>query len=340
MPKPNEPEHESDPAPPPGPSTEEDELRKLCRALARDPRIHSVELQNALVQSNIFSRQGVSSFTESTRRVIRGFIFSITTPNFPPPIRDALERYLLFLLQNVFPFLVAKFKHLGEPKGQPWFEVPFRPLDHFTFLAGELESNTYIVARYKAGLLRAGQLRLFELALDQRLIATMDVLLAAREIDFKTRPRPYYYERSLTSRANLKELWDKLAWYPDWLQLTDSESRAKELWDRLAWYPDWFFKMVLWPKFRSERLENLLLKYIEDGEPANEAVVEGLRNAQKQYETARSCASRSTESAAQHYGCCEAKERFLQANRWNDLGDRMLDLTHEDWWWHEYFLKV
>ncbi|RPA85821.1 hypothetical protein BJ508DRAFT_358745 [Ascobolus immersus RN42] len=173
-------------------------------------------------------------------------------PDYPQPFRGTVERMLLFYVQEFYPYCLTLITHADSTELQQFRNTFSNLLSAFL---NPIESGAYSYVyggrcirqlqwRYKAGLLREAQIHLINRTLI-RSIACVRSLMDLHPVD---------------ARIELDDL-------------RDFEDARVQIWHGVN-------NMVVFfcgARFRSERLETLILKYLDDGEDANEDVVWGIK---------------------------------------------------------------
>jgi hypothetical protein len=226
---------------------------------------------------------------------------------FLEPLREAFERYFIFHFQHIHPILVQS----GVLTEMEWNEeLQVTALTCQSWVSSFLYTSVCepvdkcteygLLERYGCGLLRAQQVRLVEFALDAHRKELAEVVSA-----------------HLVNRTRLPT--DKTRYH-------DGSSFE---WDAMSGALSYTFGIdcmqhfVCDARFRSERLELLLLQYIDDGVEVNMEVVEGVKAAQQLYMRASLCRHNTNIDESQLVNsCCIAKEDYFRASKWNVLGRR------------------
>lgn len=276
-------------------------------------------------------RDAVTEFFSSETRTYHSFIrfcasavAELTSESYPQLLRPAAENHLLDFLQTFYPFFfepiwsiqVASDRLDAVPtQGHIYDKLSeivyffLGPL-HLQILGGGLNWDGALRERHEAGLLREEQVQLWKVVLKHYVLFGLEVK-AACELD------------ESFSIGNLDSTTSSL--------LMVMESRMDAFSNAICnqYYPSPYLlgQFVYGSRaIRSERLEILLLRYINDGEPANQEVVKGLEYADKLFGLAEKCRHEQKLERENwtRRSCCHAKEEFGR-NSWNDLGPRNPD---------------
>ncbi|RPA87093.1 hypothetical protein BJ508DRAFT_372203, partial [Ascobolus immersus RN42] len=229
-----------------------------------------------------------------------------------PPLFSAVEKLVGFYWQFLSGEMPISNRATGPYRKGPWKDGPEEDIKRdfvsfFRFLTGYAEDFRF-VERYKKGLLRDNQIRLVEIAIDRLLKRMIQMILEqeqqfvgkfvdqqlmmmvekgfvtihkASEFENQITEVAYYSENSsvgLRARAELTSyaVSNFRDSFPDGIpscrQLQDSlESEYREIFRLVK-------RFILSERFRSERLEQLLLKHIDEN-GVNLDVVRGVREA-------------------------------------------------------------
>lgn len=295
--------------------------------------LHSAELRDSI--DRFATRHAYTDSTKAFQNYVLSNILEvvmyITHPLYPTPMRRGAEAYLLGLIEHFYPNYSGFF--LQPPGWESKYYCysnshaeshPITIIDCIPNTTAHLcpiyENTRFsaLLPRYAARLLRNEQVLLWEAALQQYVIAMKEVATNTSKMGWKG-------HSSWVDPQN-----------PDheWLYL---QYRLNKYNERLIFFPRPFAAMILDGRFRSERLELLLLKYINDGEEPNEQLVRKLAEAHEQFRLATACQTLRNDgyknwteddfakksNHPKHPGhCCDAWREFFK-NKWNDLGGRM-----------------
>jgi hypothetical protein len=227
----------------------------LCSTILISPRLQSIIRTRYTFLPDPPGPPGVLYYRDSTVKLYDSDLFralcSYSDVGYPAPFRPTIEKMLLFYVEEFYPYCLSLIEHADQDQVQRC-RIMFSNL--LSAFLNPIESGAYsyvyggrcirqLQGRWEAGLLRETQVRLICMTLE----------------------RSVRYVKRLMERNPVSK------------RLNEGDFAAFESTREDIWYSvNNIIVLFCSSRFRSERLELLILRYVEDGEEVNSDVVEGI----------------------------------------------------------------